>query len=103
MKTFYKDSSKIHGFGCFVSGHLTAGTRHSLPFYIPNEKCVTDKTIWIDDVPHELYNAFCFLNHSSNPNADLYMDSDGCIYLELLRDVQNGEEITFNYGEDWDG
>ena len=41
-------------------------------------------------------NEMRFLNHARPPNAEWY-DND----LYALRDIEAGEEITFDYGEDW--
>lgn len=42
-------------------------------------------------------NEMRFLNHARPANAEWY-DTD----LYALRDIEAGEEITFDYGEDWE-
>ncbi len=42
-------------------------------------------------------NILRFVNHSRRPNAEFYGPE-----LFALRTIRPGEEITFNYGEDWD-
>jgi hypothetical protein len=39
-----------------------------------------------------------YTNHSVNPNAKMKLDGDD-IYLEAIRDIQSGDEITTNYRE----
>lgn len=44
------------------------------------------------------------LNHSCDPNCEAFQ-TRGRIWLTALRDIQEGEELTFNYGfdlENWD-
>jgi uncharacterized protein len=40
-----------------------------------------------------------FINHSCAPNAEAEHDDDR-IWIVALRDIEPGEEITFNYGYD---
>lgn len=42
-------------------------------------------------------NAARFLNHSCDPNCEA-LDYDGQIWIEAIRDIRPGEELTFNYG-----
>ena len=42
-----------------------------------------------------------FINHSCAPNAEAE-PSDDRIWIVALRDIEPGEEITFNYGYDLD-
>jgi hypothetical protein len=41
------------------------------------------------------------VNHSCAPNCEAEC-LDGRIWITALRDIQPGEEITFNYGYDWE-
>jgi SET domain-containing protein len=43
-------------------------------------------------------NELRFLNHSSSPNAE-FLGAE----LHALRTIEPGEEITFHYGEEWEG
>ena len=40
-----------------------------------------------------------FINHSCEPNCEVLRD-DSQIWIVAARDIQSGEEITFNYGYD---
>lgn len=48
------------------------------------------------DVP---WNPARFLNHSCGPNCEARQDEDR-IWINALRDIAPGEELTFNYGYD---
>jgi SET domain-containing protein len=48
------------------------------------------------DVPD---NPARFFNHSCDPNCEA-VDDDGRIWIQTLRDIPAGEELTFNYGYD---
>ncbi len=39
-------------------------------------------------------------NHSCDPNAETVQE-DGRVFLVALRDIARGEEITFDYGEEY--
>jgi len=45
------------------------------------------------------WNPAKYINHSCAPNAESQV-LDGHIWLYALRDIEPGEEITFNYGYD---
>lgn len=42
-------------------------------------------------------NAARFINHSCDPNCEA-IDYEGHIWIEAIRDIRPGEELTFNYG-----
>ena len=45
------------------------------------------------------WNPARFLNHSCAPNCEALCE-EGRVWIVALRDIQPGEEITFNYGYD---
>ena len=47
------------------------------------------------------WNPARFLNHSCGPNCDAEL-IDGQIWIVARHDIDAGEEITFNYGYDWE-
>ena len=49
------------------------------------------------DVP---WNPARFLNHSCAPNCEAQQDDENRIGIVALRDIGQGEELTFNYGYD---
>jgi uncharacterized protein len=46
-----------------------------------------------------IWNPARLLNHSCSPNCEAELDADR-IWLLALRDIEPGEELTFNYGFD---
>ncbi|HRZ40301.1 MAG TPA: TrmH family RNA methyltransferase [Candidatus Omnitrophota bacterium] len=47
------------------------------------------------------YNTARLINHSCSPNCEAVLSS-GHIWITALRDIQQGEELTYNYGYDLD-
>ena len=44
------------------------------------------------------WNTARLVNHSCNPNCEAQIDDDLNIWLVAVRDIENGEELSFNYG-----
>jgi hypothetical protein len=42
-----------------------------------------------------------YINHSCEPNCQAYIER-GRIFIYSLRRIRRGEELTYNYGFDWD-
>ncbi len=47
------------------------------------------------------YNTARFINHSCDPNCETEI-ARGHIWITSFKDIQPGEEITYNYGYDYD-
>ena len=47
------------------------------------------------------WNPARYLNHSCSPNCDAEL-INGHIWIVAQRDIACGEELTFNYGYDWE-
>ena len=94
--------SPIHGKGLFARADIAAddyiGTYEG-PETLEDGMHV----LWLWNEERERWegvdgrNEMRFLNHARPANAEWY-DLD----LYALRDIEAGEEITFDYGEDWD-
>jgi SET domain-containing protein len=50
------------------------------------------------EVGIEGQNELRFLNHSSSPNAE-FIGAE----LHALRNIEPGHEVTFHYGDEWEG
>jgi SET domain-containing protein len=45
------------------------------------------------------YAPFCWTNHSDSPNCEMVWCEDGEVYyIETLRAIKRGEELTIDYG-----
>jgi purine nucleoside phosphorylase len=80
----------------------TSGREHTI-YDGPETRRDGMHVLWVyeeDDrqwIGREGRNALRYLNHSSSPNAEF----DG-YQLYALRNIRAGEEITFDYGEEWE-
>ena len=103
--------SPIHGTGGFARTDLARGT---LVIEYVGRKISKQKSIeicrggneYVFSVDEETdldgnveWNPARFLNHSCAPNCEAEL-LDGKIWIVALRDIQAGEEITFDYGYD---
>jgi SET domain-containing protein len=48
-------------------------------------------------------NAARWINHSCDPNCVTSEDDDGRVYIEALRKIHRGEELTYDYRLSYDG
>ena len=83
MSSLYSvDRSGIHGVGIFAAKHLPAKSFVGLA--IDSEKTIT--------------RGFgSLINHSYKPNSRLVGRHDGTWWIQTIRPVKSGEEITANY------
>jgi SET domain-containing protein len=96
---FYVDKSKIHGKGLFSHVEIETGEylgRYHGPKVSENGMHV----LWVesDNGKWEGYdgkNILRYLNHCKQPNAE-FEGRD----LYAISDIEPGEEITFDYGEE---
>jgi SET domain-containing protein len=106
-------SSSIHGFGSFAAEPIRAG---SLILEYVGEKITKNESLrrcesgnpFIFELDDEWdidggvgWNPARFLNHSCAPNCDAeYIE--GQIWIVARREISPGEELTFNYGYNWE-
>ena len=107
-------TSRIHGKGVFAAQDITQGTR-ILPYL--GEKIAPQEAtqriaqgntyIFFLDARHDidgqtLKNRARYINHSCEPNcvSDIL---EGQIWIVALRDIQAGEELSYDYGYELDG
>jgi len=111
-RRFVVRSSGIHGKGVFATTHIPAGTR--LIEYKGKRltEAQVDKRYADDDDPHTFLfalddgmvidatidgNSARWINHSCAPNCEAVDDGDR-IFIETLRAIRPGEELSYNYG-----
>lgn len=111
-RRFVVRSSGIHGKGVFAATRIPAGTR--LIEYKGKRltEAQVDKRYANDDSPHTFLfalddgmvidatlggNSARWINHSCAPNCEAVDDGDR-IYIETLRAIRAGEELSYNYG-----
>lgn len=110
-RRFVVRSSGIHGKGVFATKAIPAGTR--LIEYKGERltEAQVDKRYAGDDTPHTFLfaldhgmvidasnsgNSARWINHSCAPNCEAVDDADR-IYIETLRAIRPGEELSYNY------
>jgi len=89
--------SEIHGKGLFATRFICDGDVIGSISYNPvNED--GPYVLWIDgDIGILVECELKYINHNKHPNA-CYCDD---LQVVALRDIQQGEEITHDYGDDW--
>jgi uncharacterized protein len=106
-------SSPVHGRGVFARVPIPAGTR--LIEYRGERLSVAEADARYPYDPAKPYHTFLFqidddvvvdaavggnlarwINHSCEPNCDAVIDG-GRIYIESIRDIAPGEELTYDY------
>lgn len=92
-----KDSG-IHGKGLFAAIDIIEGDIiGSIKFNPVNED--GPYVLWIDqDIAVKVDCELKYINHSTSPNACYCEDLD----VVALKDINKGEEITHDYGDDWE-
>ncbi len=88
--------SSIHGKGLFALSEIRQGDIIGTIAYNPVEED-GPYVLWVDDVGIEVTCDLKFINHNKQPNACYCED----LQVVALRDIQAGEEITHDYGDDW--
>jgi uncharacterized protein len=105
--------SPIHGMGGFAKTNVPKGTRiieyagqkitksESVRRCSENNWCIfaLDEQFDLDGAVG--WNPARFINHSCSPNCEAEF-IDGHIWIIAIRDIKNGEELTFNYGYDFE-
>ena len=105
--------SRIHGMGGYARKYIPKDTYviEYLGEKISKEeserRCEADnRYIFTYDDEHDLdgsvdWNLARWINHSCDANCET-IDDEGNIWIAALRDIQAGEELTFNYCYDLD-
>lgn len=95
----YVDESGIHGKGLFAKEKIKKG---ELIGKVKSKAAKKDGpyVLWLDEGkrPRQVTCDLRFINHSKKPNAAYYDD----LTVVALRAIKEGQEITHNYGDDWE-
>jgi hypothetical protein len=103
--------STIHGTGGYARREIAAGKRiieyvgERISKEESTRRCEADNEyIFTIDEQWDLdgkvaWNPARFINHSCAPNCEAEWD-EGRIFINALRDIKAGEELTFNYNYD---
>jgi len=105
--------SPVQGLGAFATRPIPAGTR--LVEYAGARLTPAEADARYPDVPGERHHTYLFaiddeividaavggndarwINHSCAPNCDAVVE-DGRIFIEAIRDIEVGEELTYDY------
>lgn len=99
----YSDESEIHGTGLFAAANIKKGA-YIGTYYGPKASKNGMYVLWVYDEenPEDIVgisgkNLLRYLNHSRPGNA-FFEEAD----LYARRKIKQGEEITFDYGEEWE-
>lgn len=99
-KLTYVTDSGIHGKGLFARADIEEGA-YLGEYEGPVAKRNGSHVLWVYDddgvVGRSGRNKLRYLNHSNDSSAEF----DG-FELYATRKIKTGEEITINYGDDWD-
>jgi len=112
--------SGIHGRGVFATRTIRKGTTiieyrgQRTTWEIASERAAPR-----EDDPHHTFifglddgtvidagvrgNAARWINHSCAPNCDTYEDDEGRVFIESVRTIRAGEELTYDYMLNYDG
>src|SRR4051812_44894235 len=103
--------SRIVGRGVFAKRGIPRGTRiieyagerRSLESLVRDEAAGNDPGVYLAHVHYGMSidgsrngNDARFVNHSCDPNCELYVFDDH-LYIYAMRDIVEGEELTFDY------
>lgn len=96
-ETYVVRDSDIHGKGLFATCRINEGDIIGRIPFIPVEDD-GPYVLWIDETTGVQVDCdLKYINHSTRPNACYCEDLD----VVALRDIEIGEEITHDYGDDW--
>lgn len=101
MNDFTFAPSPIQGYGVYANVLIEKGDKFEVRFTWLNGG--DDQVFWNNSFDGRYPEIpFCFLNHSDDPNMAMCVDDNDVLYLEALRDIEPREELTIDYGPDYD-
>ena len=96
-KDYFVQDSPLHGKGLFAKRHLQPGTLLGVCQVLPSKKEGL-YTLTIDNQQLEVVCDLKYINHAKQANA-IYWDD---LSVEVIRPITKGDEITHDYGDEWD-
>ncbi len=100
-------SSAIHAAGCYTTEAVRKGARvceydgPRIAKELADERYADRDVTYLfgvgeSDLVIDGFSTAMFINHSCNPNCETE-DDDGRIFVVAIRDVEAGEELTYEY------
>lgn len=100
----YRKKSGIHNYGVFAAKDIPAGERvvqytgQKMTYAVAEKKPNQDYLFELNSrYQIDGRNIARYVNHSCDPNCDSDV-TGGKIWIIAWRDIEKGEEITYNYG-----
>ncbi len=100
-------SSSIHAAGCYTTRPIKMGVRiceYEGPRMSKAEadlryegRFVTYLFACGEDTVIDGFGTAMFFNHCCDPNCETEQDEEGRIYISAMRDIEAGEELTYEY------
>lgn len=98
VKNVEVKQSRIHGMGLFAKKTIRQGEIIGVIKPKPAKKD-GPHVLWVtEDEGYKVDGPLKFINHCPDANACYYDD----LTVVALQDIAAGDEITHNYGDDWD-
>ncbi len=95
---YHVKPSAIHGKGLFAARNIKKGDIIGRIKYQPTDEDGLH-VLWVNENLSVRVNCdLKYINHNPKPNACYYDD----LKVVALKSIQKGDEITHNYGDDWD-
>ncbi|VAW68228.1 hypothetical protein MNBD_GAMMA09-1809 [hydrothermal vent metagenome] len=95
---YHVKPSSIHGKGLFAARDIKKGDVIGSIKYQPTDEDGLH-VLWVNDnLSVRVDCDLKYINHNSKPNACYYDD----LKVVALKHIRKGDEITHNYGDDWD-
>ncbi len=100
----------LTGKGLFAMEEISRGTKilQYLGKKVTNQEAEEKPNRYIFEIDDQwsldgapLYNTARYFNHSCIPNAESILEGDDRIFIAARRKIKVGEEITFDYGEEY--
>ena len=93
--------SPIHGLGVFALELIEKDHwQYVYGMILPKDSAYA--IVWDNNTFYEPYPPFRYLNHDSDPNCEVcgLEDDMSMLYIYALREIDEGEELTIDYGFD---